>query len=152
VEFYIREARESIRDLRSPVLQNQDLGAALREACERITDSSGVSLEFQVSGLPRRGARKLEENLLRIGHEAVANAVRHAGPSLVRVTLQYDDDAVRLRVEDDGAGFDPELAVHGRDGHWGVLTMRERADQIGGRFVLTSSPGKGTRLEVSAPM
>jgi signal transduction histidine kinase/ligand-binding sensor domain-containing protein len=152
VEFYIREARQSIRDLRSPVLQDKDVRAALREAGERITGGSGTSLNFQVSGRPKRAGRRVDENLLRIGQEALANAVRHGRPTTISVQLHYDEAFVLLRVQDDGTGFDPALANCGPDGHWGVVTMRERAEQLGGTFTLTSSRGKGTTVEVSVPV
>lgn len=152
VETCIREARESIRDLRSPVLQREDLGAALREAGERITAGRVVSFDFRIGGRPKRGAQTVEEHLLRIGQEAISNAVRHGTPSIVSVALIYDEKSVRLRVEDDGIGFDPKAVTPPGDGHWGVITMRERAEQIGGTFEITSRAGKGSRVEVNAPL
>jgi signal transduction histidine kinase len=146
VEFYVREARESIRDLRSPVLEAKDLPAALRDAVDRITNGQPVECEFHVNGRPRRADARTEANLLRIGEEAVSNAVRHAKATRVQVALGYDSDRLWLRVADDGGGFDtadPETA-----NHWGLTTIQERSEQIGARFRLTTRPGAGTVIEI----
>jgi signal transduction histidine kinase/ligand-binding sensor domain-containing protein len=152
VEFYVREARHSIRDLRSPVLQSRDLAAALREAGERLTSMKPIVFELVATGEPYRATQRVEEHLLRIGQEAISNAVRHANPGTVRVDLRYGADSIVLRVSDDGVGCDPEQAGADGDSHWGVTSMHERAEQIGGTFRLVSSRGKGTEVEVTAPV
>ena len=108
VEEYIREARQSIWDLRSPRLEHRDLIAALREAGERATSDNGVAFSLTVNGLPRRVPVRTEEQLLRIGQEAMVNAVRHAQADQVLVELDFDDSRLTLRVHDDGRGFDPQ--------------------------------------------
>ena len=151
VEGYIREARQSIWDLRSPALEIHDLATALREAGQSISAGKGVRFEFVVNGKPLRCLPRVEQQLLRIGQEAVTNAVRHAEAKVVRMELFYDGDAVRLRVSDDGRGFDPDEA--GRtESHWGLLNMQERAQQIGANLRLVSRPGGGTNLETVAPL
>jgi signal transduction histidine kinase/ligand-binding sensor domain-containing protein len=152
VEFYAREARHSIRDLRSPVLQTRDLAAALREAGERLTAMKPIVFELVATGKPYRGAQRVEEHLLRIGQEAISNAVRHGNPRSVRVELRYGVESIVLRVSDDGVGCDPQQAGAACDGHWGLTSMQERAEQIGGTFRLVSSRGKGTLVEVTAPV
>lgn len=148
VEFYVREARQSIRDLRSPVLETRDLAAALREAVDRVTSGEPVDCEFRVTGRARRADARTEENLLRIGQEAVGNAVRHGNATRVRVALAYDTDRVSLRVADDGEGFD--TADPRTENHWGLTNIQERSEQIGAKFRLTTQPGAGTTIEIEA--
>ncbi len=104
VEEYIREARQSIWDLRSPTLKGQDLIAALREAGERATNGNGVGFALDVRGTPRRYPARTEEQILRIGQEAIVNAIRHAHAGQVSVELDFADASLRLRVSDDGSG------------------------------------------------
>jgi signal transduction histidine kinase len=151
VEHYIREARQSIWDLRSPVLHNADLSSALREAGEHAVQDRAVRFEAVVRGNVRRYPAKTEEQVLRIGLEAINNAVRHARARKVIAELCYEPDALRLRVADDGCGFSPaERALRPGD-HCGLLVMQERAEQIGGRFTLDAHEGRGTTIEVVVP-
>jgi signal transduction histidine kinase len=150
VEEYIREARQSIWDLRSPKLRSTDLIAALRQAGEQATSGGDVGFTMTISGTPRRCPDKTEEQLLRIGQEAILNAVRHAQAQQVRVELIYSDESVVLRVLDDGRGFDPELAAEA-EGHYGLVGMKERAKEIGGGFKISSGLGRGTQIEAVVP-
>ena len=86
---------------------------------------------------------------MRISREAISNAVRHGSATEVLVQLSFDQDAVTLRVTDNGSGFEsaPAQVVD----HWGLATMRERAEQMGGRLRLVSSSGQGTEVEFVAP-
>jgi signal transduction histidine kinase len=113
---------------------------------EQSIGGTPLRLEFQVTGMPRRCPPRVEEQLLRIGQEAVSNVVRHAQASAVRVELAYDDGSVVLRVVDDGRGFDPHES--GSHDHWGVTMMHERAQMIGARLEVVSHPGRGTEVEV----
>jgi signal transduction histidine kinase len=89
--------------------------------------------------------------LLRIAQEAVVNATRHAEATHIRLELVYDEASVALRVVDNGRGFDPAKPVFTPEDHWGLANMKERADQIGAQFRLTSSPGRGTEIETIVP-
>jgi signal transduction histidine kinase/ligand-binding sensor domain-containing protein len=151
VEHYICETRQSIWDLRSPTLESADLVTALRQAGETITADKNVQFELTVTGKPYPCDPKVEEQLLRVGREALSNAVRHADPNRVRVDLVYAHDAVRLRVTDDGSGFSPDDPGFNAGTHWGLTSMRERAQQINAQFQLASTPGKGTELELIVP-
>lgn len=151
VEEYIREARQSIWDLRSPKLMRTDLPAALREVGEHATAGLPVSFELTSNGTPRRCPAKVEQELLRIGQEAMMNAVRHAEATHVRVELLYNDESVVLRVMDDGHGFDPERLVAVAEGHYGLVSMRERAEEIGGRLKISTGIGRGTQVETVVP-
>jgi signal transduction histidine kinase len=151
VEGFIREARQSIWNLRSPALAVHDLPTALREAGETLAVGTGIRFEVVIIGKPQRFAPRLEEQLLRIGQEAISNAVRHANATVICLELRYTDASVVLRVLDDGCGFDPEMATAGGN-HWGLKSMQERAEQIGGSLQLKTRPGHGTILETRAPV
>lgn len=150
LEFYIREARQSIRDLRSPILQSRDLVTALREIGERLA-AGRVAFACDASGPARRAPARVEEHVLRIAQEAVSNALRHAAPHTVTVHLTYTAETLTLQVVDDGTGFDPE-APRAEDVHWGITSMRERAAQIEGQLRLESEPGRGTTVALMVPI
>jgi signal transduction histidine kinase len=150
VEEYIREARESIWNLRTPMLNTRDLATALRESGERSTAGSPVAFAFAEEGTPRPCDPDVQHQLVRIGQEAVLNAVRHASANLVKVELQYGADALRLRVSDNGHGFDLAAATNGSQ-HYGLTTMRERAEEAGGQFCVHTAPGTGTVVEATMP-
>ena len=150
VEEYIREARQSIWDLRSPVLERRSFPEALREVGSRAIADSAVSLDVSVKGLPQSCSPVVEQQLLLICQEALTNAVRHGSPNRVDVELEYREDQVRVRVSDDGRGFDPGVVE--TVGHYGVVSMRERAAQVRGRFTIASQPGKGTLVETVVPV
>ena len=150
VEDDIREARQSIWNLRSPRLEQQDLVTSLREAVELAAGSRNVRLTFDVTGTPRRATSHVEEQVLRIGREAVSNALRHARASRVTVTLGFAASDITLTVDDDGPGFDVEQCSPAND-HFGLTTMRERAESAGGSFRIHSAPGRGTTVTASLP-
>jgi signal transduction histidine kinase/ligand-binding sensor domain-containing protein len=150
VEAHIREARESIRILRSPRLELRGLSKGLVRFATAATSEAGVQFESNVIGTPADLPPELESNLLRIGQEAVTNAVRHAHASHVRLELRFDQDSITLRVADDGCGFDAGAAAQSNS-HYGITTMRERATQIGAGFRIVSSAGEGSLIEVIAP-
>lgn len=151
VEQYIRETRQSIWDLRSPTLQTRDLAAALQHACANLAADHAVQCEFDLAGTTRRYPLRIEEQLMRIGLEALTNAVRHSGAQKIRLNLTYSASSVALGVTDDGCGFDPVAPPNGNGNHWGLADMRERARQIGARFNLVSEPGGGTTIEAFIP-
>ena len=152
VRASLTEARSSIWDLRSAGTAAEDLPARLSKSCTRITSSSPAKVYLQVRGTYRPLERKIEEELLRIGQEAVVNAVRHAAATRIDVQLIYEGARVSLRVEDDGCGFQPSPDSAGPEGHFGIRGMQERAGQIDAALVLESRPGGGTRVSVEAPL
>jgi signal transduction histidine kinase len=94
----------------------------------------------------------LRDDVFRIGGEALRNAFRHAGAKRIEVELRYDAEGLRLRVRDDGKGIAPEvLTLGGREGHFGLHGMRERASLIGGKLTVWSAPDSGTEVELSIP-
>ena len=144
------EARRYVWDLRSQELQKKDLPAALRDTTRRLTDESGVEAVVEVAGPLRPLPVEVETNLLRIGQEAINNAVKHAQAKRVEVALNFDTNNVRLSVRDDGRGFDPKAQI--ADGHFGLIGMRERAEQIGGVLSIESANERGTQIAVDVPL
>jgi signal transduction histidine kinase len=152
VEAYIREARQSIWDLRSPVLETHDLATALRDFGKRAAAATSVRFTAAVTGTPRRCSAKVENQLLRIGQEAITNAVRHAHATRITLEVRFEEHAVTLRVSDDGRGFEYEYPTHDTENHYGLTTMRERAEELGGRFTLATAVGRGTAVETVVPI
>jgi signal transduction histidine kinase len=93
----------------------------------------------------------LRDEIYRIGREALINAFRHARANQIEVVLTYSSSRLRLVVRDDGCGIDPNILRSGREGHWGISGMRERADRIGARLQVFSSASAGTEVELSVP-
>ena len=152
VRASLAEARTSIWDLRSESAGAEDLPGRLRQSCNRIASGSPSKVYLQVKGTYRPVTRKTEEELLRIGQEAVANAVRHAEATRIDVQLIYEAARVSLQVADDGRGFEPSPERSGPEGHYGIKGMHERAEEIDAALVLESTPGGGTRVSVEAPL
>jgi ligand-binding sensor domain-containing protein/signal transduction histidine kinase len=144
------EARRYVWDLRSQELQKKDLPAALRDTTKRLAAESNVETVVEVAGLMRPLPVEVETNLLRIGQEAINNAVKHARANRIEVGLNFDTRNVRLSVRDNGRGFDPSEQI--ADGHFGLLGMRERAEQIGGVLSIDSAPERGTQIAVEVPL
>ena len=144
------EARRYVWDLRSQELQKKDLPAALRDTTKRLTAESGVEAVVEVAGPLRPLPLEVETNLLRIGQEAINNAVKHAQANRIDVALNFDTRSVRLSVRDDGRGFDADGQI--ADGHFGLIGMRERAAQIGGVLTIDSANERGTQIAIDVPL
>lgn len=144
----LAEARRSVRALRAPALLDTDLGGALLRLLQQLTAHTPVEATFAVAGTPAPLPPEVEGQLLRIGQEAITNALRHAGARRLQIELRFEPGAVRLMVRDDGVGFVPARV---REDHYGLLGMRERAQQLGATLELTSAPGAGTTVSVVAP-
>ena len=140
------EARRSVWDLRCDLLEQGDLPSALSQIVRQPAPGDGARIDVTVSGTPVRLPGKIEMNILRIGQEAVANAIKHGHASQVQIDLQYSPEKVTLKVSDDGCGFSPEQANSA--GHFGMLDMRERAEALGSPLQVVSAPGRGTYITV----
>lgn len=152
VRHGIAEARRYVWELRSPTLENNDLPAALTETARRLTHETAIQAQVEVNGTFRPLAQLVEDNLLRIGQEAINNAVKHAQAQRIFVNLVFDARRVQLIVRDDGRGFDNQVAGNGRAGHFGLIGMRERAEQIGGTLSIQSTDGSGTEVVADVPI
>lgn len=147
---YLVEARCSVWELRSSSLEKLgDFSSALKKVSERAVQGTSVQLQFATCGDACKPPEAIEDNLLRICEEAATNAVRHARPTSVEVKLEYAPGELRLFIRDDGCGFNPQGPEASRDGHFGLVGMRERVDSIGGRLSLISQPGQGTEVSVT---
>jgi signal transduction histidine kinase len=161
VDRHIRQALRSARDnlaesrrvvwaLRPWPLAEQPLPQALQELTGRLAEETGLQAETVVTGTVRPLGGQVEEALLRVAQEALANVRKHAAASRVTVTVSYLDDAVTLDVYDDGVGFDRAAAV-AAGGGLGLAAMRERVTALGGGLVTESAPGEGTTIAVEVP-
>ena len=146
------EVRQSVWDLRSRELEQFDLATTLTEGARQITCGTNVQVRFETRGKPRSLPEVVEENLLRIGQEALANIIKHSGATHVDIELQFEQQQVCLQVKDNGTGFDLDKAVGPSEGHFGLLGMSERAKRLGGRFSLSSKPEEGTSVRVEIPL
>jgi signal transduction histidine kinase len=138
-------------ELRSPTLEsNEDFSKALAEAGRRPLAGTDVELSFSAAGTARKLDKAVENNLLRICEEAAANAVKHAHPTRIEVNLEFKPEEVVLLIRDNGSGFDPKNLKQPKDGHFGLVGMKERAESMSGKLTLNSQPGRGTELVVAA--
>jgi signal transduction histidine kinase len=140
------EARRSVWDLRCQLLENGDLVSALTQIVQPLAPRDHVKIDVKIDGAPVRLPGPIEMNLLRIGQEAVANAVKHGKARQVSIELCYAATSVCLQVSDDGNGFAAEQSSPA--GHFGLLDMRERAQSMGSQLKVQSEAGSGTRISV----
>jgi signal transduction histidine kinase len=147
---YLSEARRSVWQLRSSSFESPgDFSEALKKASKRALQGTGIPLHFMTSGAAFKVSPEIEDNFLRICEEGVTNAVRHANPTEVEVTLEYADKELRLRVRDNGRGFDVRSPNGARDGHFGLVGIEERTRRLAGNLSLSSQPGRGTEILVT---
>jgi signal transduction histidine kinase len=146
----IQDIRRLIHDLRPAALDELGLMPALREYVARYQEEQGLEVALT---LPEGGERlpaPVETALFRIAQEALNNVARHAQARRVEVTMARDRGGVTLHIADDGQGFDPQAPRLGT--HLGLWSMRERVEQLGGRFEIESAPGAGTTARVIIPL
>jgi signal transduction histidine kinase/ligand-binding sensor domain-containing protein len=147
----IDEGRDAVRGLRV----SKENAQSLDQAFSRIPEELGLrpSADFRVivEGMPRPLRPVIRDELYRIGREAATNALRHSGGKKIEVALDYGARELRLSVRDDGCGIDPKVLQIGRDGHWGISGMRERAEKIGAQFKVWGSSANGTEIDLRVP-
>lgn len=146
----IDEGRNTLRGLRSSI----DAANDLQNSFSRIPQELGkqaVGFRVVVEGeaWPLRSA--IRDDIYRIGREALVNAFRHSAATNIDLHLEYAANQLRILVRDDGCGVDPQVLQLGRDGHWGLSGMRERAERIGARLRVWSRAGGGTEVELRVP-
>jgi signal transduction histidine kinase len=145
--YGLAEARRSVMALRLEQTRRAGLELALRQLAERSTVPGGVTCSFEGLGISTGLKPEHEHELLRIAQEAVSNAVRHARPLSVRITMTEESGHWMLAVTDDGLGMEQSPERSARQG-FGLASMRERASAIGGDWQIASEPGRGTRVSV----
>lgn len=137
--------QDVMADLRPPVMDDYGLVAALRWYCHQLENRVEFTITVYGEEPDPRLDTRIEHTLFRIAQEALTNAAKHARPDHVRVWLETDDGVIRLIVSDDGIGFDPaQQSEADPQKGWGLITMSERAEAIGGRCGIESHPGRGT--------
>jgi signal transduction histidine kinase len=149
------EGRNAVRGLRS----TGSIALNLEHAFARVQEEIAAHAAAQPQPAFRvivEGQRKplhplLRDDIYKIGREALLNAFRHARATNVELELQYSAKQFRVLVRDDGCGIEPHIVKSGRDGHWGLSGMRERAEQIGARLHVYSNPAAGTEVELVVP-
>jgi PAS domain S-box-containing protein len=142
----LSEARRSVHALRPQALERAAFPDALKAIIQNATAGTSLHASFQLEGEPCELAPSVEENLLRIGQEALTNALKHAHAGEFQTRLSFHSGAVCLELRDNGEGF----IVGGVQGEgFGLLGMKERAEQIGATVTICSEPGAGTRIVVS---
>jgi len=153
VEGTLQAVENVMADLRPPLLDEYGLGAALGGHLDQVARRSGLSITLD--DLAKERIRELRPEaavaLFRIAQEALNNVVKHAAAESVRVTLLIEGDTAHLIVADDGHGFTPG-ATDQRAPRWGMTTMRERAEAVGGCIDVRSSRGDGTVLRATVPL
>ncbi len=149
MEDVIREAVAEVRrishGLRPAILDELGPAAAIRTMVGQMPSEWNERITFTASGEWRKGDEEIDTALYRIAQEALTNITRHSNAEAVRMELAYTPSSVRLEIEDDGVGMNPEA-----DG-FGIASMRERAALVGGSLSLESERGKGVKLTFEAP-
>jgi signal transduction histidine kinase len=147
----VEGVRLAVCGLRSSSTEGLDLAEAFARIPKDL--GTGDQIEFRVLALgsPRRLNPVVGDEVYGIGHEALVNAFRHSRATRIEVELQYTATRFRLVVRDDGCGIDSGVLYSGRDGHWGLPGMRERAERIGARLRVWSRRAAGTELELAIP-
>jgi two-component system NarL family sensor kinase len=149
VDAASRQLREAVSDLHPAVAWTHDLETRLRAILERGGERGGFDwrLDFD-AGSPSDA----DDLVLALVRELVQNVVKHARASSVTVSVRDEDGSLAIEVADDGRGMSPERPLEAlRGGHIGIASARERVDALGGRFVLESEEGAGTRVSVLVP-
>jgi signal transduction histidine kinase len=155
VDAALRNVRRISRDLRPAVLEDLGLVAALEAIVADAQRNGGPAVELRVEGESRPLPARSELALYRIAQQALANSLAHATASRVAIELGFDAEGATLAVRDDGRGFamPTNLAELEKGGGLGVIGMRERADEVGGRLEIEAAPGAGAvvRVRVASP-
>jgi signal transduction histidine kinase len=147
----LEQSRDSIWNMRAHVLENNNLADALNEILKQMSNGMEIETHLEVVGRLRRLAPVVENNILRVGQEAISNATKHSGAKIINVTLEFFEKQFRLQVTDDGCGFDPHNPPFS-EGGFGLIGMRERVVELKGQINIRSSPGHGAEITLTAPL
>jgi signal transduction histidine kinase len=148
VAFSRNEVRHAVWDLQSPVLENSDLGTALKNIVAQLAPET-PHVTIKVEGDVRPLSSAIDHHLLRIAQEAITNCVKHASAQNLELHLRYTETEVSLSVRDDGCGFVPAHVLTSNGvSHFGLRSLRGRANKIHGTLTIRSEPGQGTTIEV----
>lgn len=144
-----RDVREAILGLRETVRDDDGLEGSLREYLRKYSRQTGIAASLGCAGNPRQALTpRSEVQLLRVVQEALTNTRKHSGATRVTVRIDCSGPGTTLTVEDDGVGFDPTTVASSMEGGFGLASMRERVEQIGGRLAVHTAPNEGTTIVV----
>jgi signal transduction histidine kinase len=146
----IQEGRAALQSLRTSTTETNDLAEGLRRATEECRMFSPMKTSLSVQGEAREMHPVVRDEVYRIAYEAIRNACVHSKASELLVELKYAQD-LSVRVRDNGVGIPASLISHGKDGHYSLQGMHERAERIGGKLKVTSSADSGTEITVVIP-
>jgi len=144
------EGRAALQSLRASTTEKNDLAEAFQRAIDESRREINAGISFTVNGDSRELHPVVRDEVYRIGYEAIRNACAHSGAGNLEVTLEYAHD-LTLRVSDNGTGIESEVVENGKEGHFGLRGMRERAERIGAKFTLVSSENSGTVITLVVP-
>lgn len=144
------EGRIALNSLRTSTTETNDLAEAFRRATEECRIENSMETSFSVVGDTRVMHPIVRDEVYRVGYEAIRNASVHSQGSNLRVTLTYADE-LSVDIVDNGVGLDPLVADRGKEGHFGLQGMRERAARIAGKLTVISSPESGTHIKLVVP-
>lgn len=151
VSFTRQELQQTVWDLESPLLENENLGDALEKIAQFI-NSSSTQIIINTSKFTNCFDSSVKHNLLRIAQEAIANSIRHGKAKRIDITLTSTASSLKLSITDDGEGFNPNQISNDRLGHFGIRGMRSRAAKLNGTIEITSHPEAGTQIRVTVPV
>lgn len=151
VRLTLDEARQAVWDLRHAQLDGE-LAGMLRDFARQLSSEKGIPIRLEISGSPVPLEYGTVRSMFLVAREAVRNAVTHSESRQIGIRLCFDEAEVRLEVVDDGCGFTPPERQMEANRHYGILGMRERVEQLGGRFQVDSSPGGGTSVIARLPL
>lgn len=145
------QARRGVKDIRSAGMTENDFPDMLKSCAEELQRDHTVALKVTFAGNPRRLDVTVCTEAYRIAREALTNAFRHSAADNIEVEVTYQPGFLRVSVRDDGHGIEPKLLSSGKEGHWGLSGMRERAERIAARLRILSHNGAGTEVELTVP-
>jgi signal transduction histidine kinase len=147
----LEQGRSAVEGLRSPTEHIASLGDAFAGVRTDLGLPSAIGFRVVVHGKERGLRAGLSEEVYRIGREAIINAYRHSGAKDIETEVEFRPSELRIAVRDNGCGIDPQELQWGRNGHWGLQGMRERAERIGAQIRLWSKVALGTEVELCVP-
>jgi signal transduction histidine kinase/ligand-binding sensor domain-containing protein len=145
------EGRQRVRDLRAEGATANELSEMLAAYGDELAQDRDVAFKVAIVGSPLLLHPVVGDEIYRIAREGLANAFQHSQASSIEVEITYDPAIFSLRVRDNGCGIDQETLGGGRQGHWGLSGMWERAQHIGGQLNVWSNPGSGTEIDLRIP-
>jgi signal transduction histidine kinase len=150
----LNEARRSVWNLRPAALEKMKLPDAMKQEVDKFSQNSNVEATFNISGTEQELRPEIETAILRIFQETLTNIRKHAKATEVKIDLNYDKNEVFLEIQDNGKGFptEPVSSADGKPKGFGLISMRERAKNLGGTFEVESEIGKGTIIKAAIPI